>query len=385
MASDSTAFTITHLIKWADLADFAAQAKDPAWSPSKNGIIATTEMPMPREGFTPPNGFRFPSAAMDPFRRAIYLLAIERYCGPDPTTCPAFEKARTYSVIQYGEELSGLTVRRIVRDFMRTRPMPLAEAEAMPLAVVMNCLEEKPDDGTPLRHFVDAVNDYVAFAVEATACGKTSKDQTTRNRSLALRKEMESRLPAALAAGFRAGQPELQMESTLKQCIDLCDAYANYWPHDSDKLLRELSKPLRSLEMLISASGTPTTPLATASRGGLTAASLAGLVDRANTEQLGIAFRDKHDRQGAGGLKGGDESKLKTEAVLPVLLSASDIARHISRNPKSVTSFLTRLAVRLPDCRIENESKRKTEPKYLYRTADVWPSLENWLKDDNNG
>ena len=82
---------------------------------------------------------------------------------------------------------------------------------------------------------------------------------------------------------------------------------------------------------------------------------------------------------------GGSEGGQPAEAILPVMLSASDIAKRIKRNPKSVTSFLTRFAEKYPDCRVENNSKRKNEPGYLYRTADVWPALEQWMKDNPPG
>lgn len=74
-----------------------------------------------------------------------------------------------------------------------------------------------------------------------------------------------------------------------------------------------------------------------------------------------------------------------TEAILPALLSASDIAARINRKRESVTSFLTRFAEKYPDCRVENPSKRKNEPGYLYRTADVWPALEKWMKGNGEG
>lgn len=69
-----------------------------------------------------------------------------------------------------------------------------------------------------------------------------------------------------------------------------------------------------------------------------------------------------------------------TDAVLPEMLSASDVAEHIDRNRSSVTSFLTRYAQKYPDCRVPIDSKRKNEPGYLYRVADVWPALEKWMK-----
>ncbi len=72
----------------------------------------------------------------------------------------------------------------------------------------------------------------------------------------------------------------------------------------------------------------------------------------------------------------------KTETILPALLSASDIASRIQKNSKSVTSFLSRFAERNRDCRVENESKRKNEARYLYRTAVVWPAIQKWVNDE---
>ena len=56
--------------------------------------------------------------------------------------------------------------------------------------------------------------------------------------------------------------------------------------------------------------------------------------------------------------------------------------RRINRNQKSVTSFLTRFADKNWGCRVETGSKRRSEPSYLYRTADVWPALEKWMRDN---
>ncbi len=86
--------------------------------------------------------------------------------------------------------------------------------------------------------------------------------------------------------------------------------------------------------------------------------------------------------QGEGGKP---KPNATTEAILPALLSASDIAARIRRKRESVTSFLTRFAEKHPDCRVENPSKRRNEPGYLYRTGDVWPALEKWMKEHRGG
>jgi hypothetical protein len=70
--------------------------------------------------------------------------------------------------------------------------------------------------------------------------------------------------------------------------------------------------------------------------------------------------------------------------ILPTMLASSDIARRIKRNPKTVSSFLTRYAAKHGDCRIENSSKRKNDSVYFYRTDEVWPAIQEWLSDNPN-
>lgn len=69
-------------------------------------------------------------------------------------------------------------------------------------------------------------------------------------------------------------------------------------------------------------------------------------------------------------------------SILPTMLSAPDIAKRIKRKRESVTTFLSRYAAKYPDCRIENETKRRNEAKYLYRTNDVWLVLEKWMEEN---
>ncbi len=99
--------------------------------------------------------------------------------------------------------------------------------------------------------------------------------------------------------------------------------------------------------------------------------------DQAGTGQAEGTGADR-DQAGTEQAEGGTP----LDAILPSLLSASDIAQRIHRNKKSVSSFLSRFADKNRDCRVENASKRKNEPGYLYRTADVWPALEKWLKEE---
>jgi hypothetical protein len=68
------------------------------------------------------------------------------------------------------------------------------------------------------------------------------------------------------------------------------------------------------------------------------------------------------------------------DAPLPALLSAPDLARITGFSQDAVDSFLRRYRRDYPDCYVENESPRKTDPHYLYRTADVLPALEGRVK-----
>jgi hypothetical protein len=61
--------------------------------------------------------------------------------------------------------------------------------------------------------------------------------------------------------------------------------------------------------------------------------------------------------------------------LLPIYLSASDLASLTGLSVDQVDSFLRRHRRGYPDCYIENESPRRNEPRYLYRTADVLPAL----------
>lgn len=86
-----------------------------------------------------------------------------------------------------------------------------------------------------------------------------------------------------------------------------------------------------------------------------------------------------------GGIEGHDidaarDANAKPAWTATALLAAPDIARHIGRNPKTVESLLRRYAEKHPDCRMETQSKRKNEPGFLYRTAEVWPVIDNWMK-----
>jgi hypothetical protein len=56
-------------------------------------------------------------------------------------------------------------------------------------------------------------------------------------------------------------------------------------------------------------------------------------------------------------------------------LSANDLAKILQRPVDAVDSFLRRYREKYPDCCITTEGRRRNEPKYLYRAADVLPAL----------
>lgn len=69
------------------------------------------------------------------------------------------------------------------------------------------------------------------------------------------------------------------------------------------------------------------------------------------------------------------------ESSPPEYSSATDLATRLQAGKSAVESWLRRYRGKYPDCFITNDSPRKNEPKYLYRTADVWHDLqENFAK-----
>jgi hypothetical protein len=57
-------------------------------------------------------------------------------------------------------------------------------------------------------------------------------------------------------------------------------------------------------------------------------------------------------------------------------LSASAIAKKLNMNPERVESALRRFRKKFPDCCQEADGRRRNEPQYLYRLADVMPCIE---------
>jgi hypothetical protein len=133
-------FRVGDLIAWAEIADFAAQAKDPTW-PYKNHDIwihSRSHFPSPDELL--PNAFHFPTTTMSAHARAVYFVAIGRYCGPAPTTCAGFVRAQTYIAKTFQAELTADTARRIRRVLIGEHSVPPDQASAMPLDEAMNLL-----------------------------------------------------------------------------------------------------------------------------------------------------------------------------------------------------------------------------------------------------
>jgi hypothetical protein len=65
--------------------------------------------------------------------------------------------------------------------------------------------------------------------------------------------------------------------------------------------------------------------------------------------------------------------------VPPELCSSSDIAALLKQPPDRVDTFLRRYREKHPDCFVPVRSPRRNEPRFLYRTAEVWPALERQL------
>src|SRR5262245_9303315 len=55
--------------------------------------------------------------------------------------------------------------------------------------------------------------------------------------------------------------------------------------------------------------------------------------------------------------------------LLPAFMPASDLARVTGLTVDQAESFLRRYRNQYPDCYIENESPRRNDPRFLYRTA----------------
>jgi hypothetical protein len=68
-------------------------------------------------------------------------------------------------------------------------------------------------------------------------------------------------------------------------------------------------------------------------------------------------------------------------ADLPPLISASHLARATGVNKAALDSALRRHAEKHDDCRIEQDNPRPTEPRFMYRVADVWPIVQK-LRDN---
>jgi hypothetical protein len=71
---------------------------------------------------------------------------------------------------------------------------------------------------------------------------------------------------------------------------------------------------------------------------------------------------------------------VKDESLLAEFYTAKDLTRLLGEkfnisSPSAVETFLRRFRIQYPDCAREVEGRRRNEPKYIYRTRDVWPDL----------
>jgi hypothetical protein len=65
----------------------------------------------------------------------------------------------------------------------------------------------------------------------------------------------------------------------------------------------------------------------------------------------------------------------------PIFLAVADIATLICQPVNRVENFLRRFRLKRPDCFVKLVHRRKNEPQYLYRVRDVWPVLQERLKN----
>jgi hypothetical protein len=72
-----------------------------------------------------------------------------------------------------------------------------------------------------------------------------------------------------------------------------------------------------------------------------------------------------------------------SERSTPGMLAASDLAKLLDMNLSRVESALRRYRIKYSDCYIEvpRDDRRRNLPKYLYRTSDVLPLLQELKKN----
>jgi hypothetical protein len=98
-------------------------------------------------------------------------------------------------------------------------------------------------------------------------------------------------------------------------------------------------------------------------------------------EVMGIVSPADLDNR-TGDVKAADdkEDRKLPDALLPILLPASALARHLKLETNPVDVELRRYREKFPDCAVDTAaadsgSRRRNEPRWLYRTADVLPRL----------
>jgi hypothetical protein len=62
------------------------------------------------------------------------------------------------------------------------------------------------------------------------------------------------------------------------------------------------------------------------------------------------------------------------------LLSAADLAKRFGLSKNAVEVYLRRYRTEYPDCAVSTDGRRRNEPNYLYRLADVLPHLKAHFK-----
>ncbi|MBI3463305.1 MAG: hypothetical protein HY000_09635 [Planctomycetes bacterium] len=93
-----------------------------------------------------------------------------------------------------------------------------------------------------------------------------------------------------------------------------------------------------------------------------------------------IALSEEPADQTPSDLGRKDEPQLNLDS-LPALISAPDWAKILKQPVSRVESFLRRFRKKNPQCFVPAEQPKPNQPRCLYWTVAVWPSLETVLKE----
>jgi hypothetical protein len=155
----------------------------------------------------------------------------------------------------------------------------------------------------------------------------------------------------------------------------------------SDELLYEFTNNLRAFRQQLIEAGCFTQHRITAfPLGGpaqailLTVAADVGVEDRLPPEIETFLARLAELTRALNGREAKARTDPQESPVLPLLLSAGGLAKLINQPEARVETFLRRFRESNRDCVEEIPNPRRREPRYLYRTADVWGPLQERRK-----